>query len=301
MSWDRIKKRNEEKTKSNSSNIVKAINNATGGFWQQVGQNAVQSQRNAEIRKQREQQTKERLNQIKVSPNMNVSPSIQKGSTFQRNIQPSTIKTTPTKVMTQREKEYAETNTPTWQKILNFVNNTKSIIDRKSYDISDNIANKVAKGAKIVGYQARNLPGDFERIDQNLGEGMMNGIKDFLSKTRKARIEEQQNRENLIYSPYEILKNRGNDKLKNVSEQMLEEKTNRLNNLESEIDKIDTNSMLRREKSQKLIEENISAQHNPITRKIAELAPSGGNMMVGSALSSMNPIVRFCIFYRFSI
>lgn len=162
MSWSEIKKKKEEEekkraSKKSNSDVSRVANNLTGSLWKNIGQNIITSQRNAEIRKQKEQQVKERLNQIKVSPNMNVSPSMQKGSTFKRNIQPSTIQTTPTKVMTQQEKEYAKANTPTWQKVLNFANNAKSEIDRKSYDISENVANQMASGAKNIGNKANNV------------------------------------------------------------------------------------------------------------------------------------------------
>ena len=117
MSWSEIKKKKEEeekkkKSSNTSDSTLKQISNTlTGSLWKDIGQNIITSQRNAEIRKQKEQEFKKKLN---INQNIPISPKT--SSNTKREIKPS--------VTQSYANNYKNaTNNSTWNQIKNIANN----------------------------------------------------------------------------------------------------------------------------------------------------------------------------------
>ena len=121
----------------------------------------------------------------------------------------------------------------------------------------------------------KEFAGDIERIDKNIGEGISNGLKDLGGMIYRARQKE------IIQRDSSFLGTGVNNKTENTNDLVTKTLTNSVNKAKENIDDFDAKRMEEKAKSQKRIDENISKQSNAITKKIAELSPSIGNMGVG--------------------
>ena len=156
MSWSEIKKKKEEEEKkkkstNTSDSTVKQISNVvTGNLWKNIGQNIITSQRNAEARKQREEEFKRKLN---VTQNIPIS---QKTTTnTKREIKPSVIQSYANNYNSSNK------NGNTWEQIKNIVNN------RNIMTLANKNETKNATEITSSDIDAMRESNEFNRIMQN--------------------------------------------------------------------------------------------------------------------------------------
>ena len=142
----------------------------------------------------------------------------------------------------------------------------------------------------------KSFAGDAERIDQNIGEGISNGLKDLWSRVYRARQTEIKQRADMFSQTDTMLANSKNENARNNGNRLLEMNTKTSQKATENMKEFDAKRREEKEKSQRKIAENISKQNNVVTKKMAELAPSIGNMGVGMVASAINPIAGTAYF-----
>jgi hypothetical protein len=174
--------------------------------------------------------------------------------------------------------ETQTSHTTTYQNILNAMESREA---KKDFE---------RRNGLTLWDQVKRMASDISRIGQNIGIGVTGGVKDFIDRTQRARLEEQKQRTEIMYSPYKLLENSSDEKAKKVSEFGLEKYAQASNKTQQDITTLQQENKRTRDENQRKIAENISQQSNTVTKKLAELSPSLGNMGIGMLASAVNPI-----------
>lgn len=169
-----------------------------------------------------------------------------------------------------------------------------------------------------ISQNIKNFTSDTGRTFSNLGIGSKIGVKQSLNFAYKVgenrNKTEQQVKNERVLGSRELTntekalyiaqqqsksvdpKNLNNEASKNVILPMLNNNTPRYNN--TKVEEVANSNILDRSinKDQLKIQENIENQTNNFSKKLAELAPSIGNMGVGTAISALNPVAGMSYF-----
>ena len=160
----------------------------------------------------------------------------------------------------------------------------------------------------------KNFMNDTERTFSNLLLGAKRGTKQALNYTFKTAENmdkyktEQQTKTEKIFGSKEltdtekalyIARQRGEISNREANKNSFNDlPTYNISYDSAKVEDVANNSMLDKsiEQDQKKIQENIENQTNKFSKKLAELAPSIGNMGVGTAISALNPAIGMTYF-----
>ena len=179
-----------------------------------------------------------------------------------------------------------------YSKIINSKENMSNSITSNNFNERNNIWNQIQENAKrsvgIVKNNIGNFGNDTGRTVENTWLGATSGTKQSLKYLTKFG-------EN-INGGARYYKDGNEIKLTDLPNYLTEEQLKKLKNINEEVkDKLGFNMDKKLQssinKDQEKIQKNIENQGNSVSKKLAELAPSIGNMIPGMVASSVNPVL----------
>lgn len=179
-----------------------------------------------------------------------------------------------------------------YSKIINSKENMSNSITSNNFNERNNIWNQIQENAErsvgIVKNNIGNFENDTGRTVENTWLGATSGTKQSLKYLTKFG-------EN-INGGARYYKDGNEIKLTDLPNYLTEEQLKKLKNINEEVkDKLGFNMDKKLQssinKDQEKIQKNIENQGNSVSKKLAELAPSIGNMIPGMVASSVNPVL----------
>lgn len=179
-----------------------------------------------------------------------------------------------------------------YSKIINSKENMSNSITSNNFNERNNIWNQIQENAErsvgIVKNNIGNFGNDTGRTVENTWLGATSGTKQSLKYLTKFG-------EN-INGGARYYKDGNEIKLTDLPNYLTEEQLKKLKNINEEVkDKLGFNMDKKLQssinKDQERIQKNIENQGNSVSKKLAELAPSIGNMIPGMVASSVNPVL----------
>lgn len=179
-----------------------------------------------------------------------------------------------------------------YSKIINSKENMSNSITSNNFNERNNIWNQIQENAErsvgIVKNNIGNFGNDTGRTVENTWLGATSGTKQSLKYLTKFG-------EN-INGGARYYKDGNEIKLTDLPNYLTEEQLKKLKNINEEVkDKLGFNMDKKLQssinKDQEKIQKNIENQGNSVSKKLAELAPSIGNMIPGMVASSVNPVL----------
>lgn len=179
-----------------------------------------------------------------------------------------------------------------YSKIINSKENMSNSITSNNFNERNNIWNQIQENAErsvgIVKNNIGNFGNDTGRTVENTWLGATSGTKQSLKYLTKFG-------EN-INGGARYYKDGNEIKLTDLPNYLTEEQLKKLKNINEEVkDKLGFNMDKKLQssinKDQEKIQKNIENQGNSVSKKLAELAPSMGNMIPGMVASSVNPVL----------
>ena len=179
-----------------------------------------------------------------------------------------------------------------YSKIINSKENMSNSITSNNFNEKNNIWNQIQENAErsvgIVKNNIGNFGNDTGRTVENTWLGATSGTKQSLKYLTKFG-------EN-INGGARYYKDGNEIKLTDLPNYLTEEQLKKLKNINEEVkDKLGFNMDKKLQssinKDQEKIQKNIENQGNSVSKKLAELAPSMGNMIPGMVASSVNPVL----------
>nr|DAK01614.1 MAG TPA: Type I restriction enzyme Methylase [Caudoviricetes sp.] len=179
-----------------------------------------------------------------------------------------------------------------YSKIINSKENMSNSITSNNFNEKNNIWNQIQENAErsigIVKNNIGNFGNDTGRTVENTWLGATSGTKQSLKYLTKFG-------EN-INGGARYYKDGNEIKLTDLPNYLTEEQLKKLKNINEEVkDKLGFNMDKKLQssinKDQEKIQKNIENQGNSVSKKLAELAPSIGNMIPGMVASSLNPVL----------
>lgn len=179
-----------------------------------------------------------------------------------------------------------------YSKIINSKENMSNSITSNNFNEKNNIWNQIQENAErsvgIVKNNIGNFGNDTGRTVENTWLGATSGTKQSLKYLTKFG-------EN-INGGARYYKDGNEIKLTDLPNYLTEEQLKKLKNINEEVkDKLGFNMDKKLQssinKDQEKIQKNIENQGNSVSKKLAELAPSIGNMIPGMVASSVNPVL----------
>lgn len=179
-----------------------------------------------------------------------------------------------------------------YSKIINSKENMSNSITSNNFNERNNIWNQIQENAErsvgIVKNNIGNFGNDTGRTVENTWLGDTSGTKQSLKYLTKFG-------EN-INGGARYYKDGNEIKLTDLPNYLTEEQLKKLKNINEEVkDKLGFNMDKKLQssinKDQEKIQKNIENQGNSVSKKLAELAPSIGNMIPGMVASSVNPVL----------
>lgn len=179
-----------------------------------------------------------------------------------------------------------------YSKIINSKENMSNSITSNNFNERNNIWNQIQENAErsvgIVKNNIGNFGNDTGRTVENTWLGATSGTKQSLKYLTKFG-------EN-INGGARYYKDGNEIKLTDLPNYLTEEQLKKLKNINKEVkDKLGFNMDKKLQssinKDQEKIQKNIENQGNSVSKKLAELAPSMGNMIPGMVASSVNPVL----------
>lgn len=179
-----------------------------------------------------------------------------------------------------------------YSKIINSKENMSNSITSNNFNERNNIWNQIQENAErsvgIVKNNIGNFGNDTGRTVENTWLGATSGTKQSLKYLTKFG-------EN-INGGARYYKDGNEIKLTDLPNYLTEEQLKKLKNINEEVkDKLGFNMDKKLQssinKDQEKIQKNIENQGNSVSKKLAELAPSIGNMISGMVASSVNPVL----------
>ena len=184
-----------------------------------------------------------------------------------------------------------------YSKIINSKENMSNSITSNNFNERNNIWNQIQENAErsvgIVKNNIGNFGNDTGRTVENTWLGATSGTKQSLKYLTKFG-------EN-INGGARYYKDGNEIKLTDLPNYLTEEQLKKLKNINEEVkDKLGFNMDKKLQssinKDQEKIQKNIENQGNSVSKKLAELAPSIGNMIPGMVASSVNPVLGVTYF-----
>lgn len=179
-----------------------------------------------------------------------------------------------------------------YSKIINSKENMSNSITSNNFNEKNNIWNQIQENAErsigIVKNNIGNFGNDTGRTVENTWLGATSGTKQSLKYLTKFG-------EN-INGGARYYKDGNEIKLTDLPNYLTEEQLKKIKNINEEVkDKLGFNMDKKLQssinKDQEKIQKNIENQGNSVSKKLAELAPSIGNMIPGMVASSLNPVL----------